>query len=98
MDTVFLISSAIYALGAAISALLLYVYADNYRHIRCQHNIGLIIFAFLFLVDNLVSLHQAVFVWPFYGEVALPHILSHVFLQDIIDVVGLSALLYVTWK
>jgi len=94
MDAIFLISSGIYVAGTAISALLLYIYAKNYRHIKGHYCIGLMIFALLFLLDNIISLHQVIFSWP----LATDGIISHILLQDVIDVVGLSALLYITLK
>jgi len=94
MDEIYLISFGIYVIGTALSALLLYIYAKNYRHIKSHYNIGLMIFALLFLIDNVISLHQVLFSWSHYSTSAI----SHVLLQDVIDVVGLSALLYITWK
>ena len=87
------ISFFIYVIGTVVSAVLLYIYAKNYRHIKSHYNIGLIIFALLFLIDNIISLHQIIFSWPY-----SPSAISHVLLQDLIDVVGLSALLYISWK
>lgn len=94
MDAIYLISSGIYVIGTVISALLLYIYAKNYRHIKSHYNIGLMIFALLFLLDNILSIHQVLFSWPTYDSSQI----SHILLQDMIDVVGLSALLYITWK
>lgn len=94
MDIAYPISLSIYVIGTTISALLLYIYAKNYRHIKSHYNIGLMIFASLFLIDNIISLHQAIFSWPF--DDAL--VISHMLLQDVIDLIGLSALLFITWK
>jgi len=91
-----LISIGIYAVSVAISALLLYIYAKNYRHIKSSYNIGLMIFAFLFLLDNIITIHQAIFSWSYLMDD--PVIIAHIFLQDVIDLVGLGALLYITWK
>lgn len=90
------ISIGIYSVSAVISAVLLYIYAKNYRHIKSSYNIGLMIFASLFLLDNLISLHQAIFSWSYLIDD--PSIIMHILLQDVIDLVGLGALLYITWK
>jgi hypothetical protein len=90
------ISVGIYAVSMAISAILLYIYTKNYRHIKSSYNIGLIIFATLFLLDNIISLHQTIFAGMYLIDD--PAIVSHIFLQDVIDLIGLSTLLYITWK
>jgi hypothetical protein len=94
MEVVYYVSVGIYAISMIISALLLYIYAKNYRHIKSHYNIGLMIFALLFIIDNAISLHQAIFSWPFDDAM----VISHMLLQDVIDLIGLSALLYITWE
>jgi hypothetical protein len=91
-----LLSVVIYAGSIIISALLLYIYAKNYRHIKSSYNIGLMIFASLFLLDNVISIHQTIFSWSYLVDD--PTIIAHIFLQDVIDLVGLGALLFITWK
>jgi hypothetical protein len=96
MFDILYISAGIYAVSMAISAVLLYIYAKNYGHIKSNYNIGLMIFATLFLVDNIISLHQTIFAGAYLIDD--PAIVSHIFLQDVIDLIGLGTLLYITWK
>jgi len=90
------ISIGIYAASMLISAVLLYIYSKNYRHIKSNYTIGLMIFASIFLLDNLISLHQAIFSWSSLADD--PPIIMHILVQDVIDFVGLGTLLYITWK
>jgi len=94
MSILYEMSLGIYAISMIISALLLYIYAKNYHHIKSRYNIGLMIFALLFFLDNIISLHQILFSWALYSESAI----SHILLQDVIDLIGLSALLYISWE
>jgi len=74
--------------------LLLYIYLDNYKKIKSVFTLGLIMFAGLLLLQNILfssfllfgSIFQAI-------ELGLP-----LFVLNITEFLGLLALLLVTWK
>ncbi len=82
-------------INLVIIALLLYVYAKNFRYIKSKYNMGLLIFSSLFFIENALIMHLGIFQWP---VIASDIIVSHIVLIDIIQLFGLLVLLYVTWK
>jgi hypothetical protein len=67
----------------------------NYRSIKSKFNLGLILFSALFLIENLLILHLAVFQWPHIADII---IVSHMVAINFIQLLGLLSLLYITWK
>ena len=83
--------------AASIAVLigLLYIYGTNFRTLRAPLSIGLIVFAVLFLVENLAAMY-------FYvslndsgvgAPVALP-----MFALNVVQLLGFSTLFYVSWR
>ena len=95
MHDVHYISLGISTANLIISAVLLFVYAKNYRHIRSNYNLGLIIFSVLFFAQNLIFAHLSIFSWPY---LSADIFMSHVILTNFIELLGLSTLLYITWR
>ena len=83
------------ALNMIILALLLYVYIENFRHIRSKYNVGLMIFSILFFIENALILHLGLFQWP---AIANDIIVFHMAVINFIQFFGLLVLLYITWK
>ena len=86
---------AVNAINLAVLSLLLYVYARNYANIRSKFNLGLLLFSLLFFVENALILHLGIFQWP---AIASEIIVMHMLVINIIQMLGLLVLLYVTWK
>ena len=82
-------------LNLIILAMLLSVYIRNYRHIRSKFNLGLLLFSTMFFIENALIVHLAVFEWP---ELVSEIIALHLAAIYVIQVLGLLALLYITWK
>ena len=96
MDTILhVILMVVSATNIGIAALLLYVYVRNLRVIRSEYNIGLAIFAGMFLLSNFLVLHLGIFQWP---AIASDVIVMHIIWISLIQLFGLLALLYITWK
>jgi hypothetical protein len=88
------LSAGINIVNILITLLLLTIYLRNYRHIKSGYNLGLLIFSLLFLAENIVILHLGIFSWP---TILADTALLHMILIDAIEMVGLLAVLLVTW-
>ena len=73
---------------------LMYIYIKNLRKIKSKFTIGLLIFALLFFVQNLVSLFYFITMMDYYS----PEIELHVFLFTLLQVIGFAVLLKITWE
>lgn len=82
----------------AISTILLlglvYVYYKNLRKIRSNFTIGLLIFAVLFLIQNIVSLYYFITMMKYYA----PEVEVHVFILTLLQAIGFGILLKITWE
>ena len=83
--------------GASIAVLigLLYIYVGNYRGLRSPFSAGLIVFATLFLVENLAAIYfyLAMSTWTGSGNYAIPMLVLNG-----AELVGFATLLYVSWR
>jgi hypothetical protein len=95
MHEIHYVSLGVNLVNVIILALLTRVYVRNYRYIRSDYNLGLLIFSLLFIIENAIAAHLAIFSWP--GFEADPIIL-HMVVINIIQLLGLLALLRITWK
>ena len=73
---------------------LLYVYIKNLKHVRSNFTIGLLIFAVLFLIQNLVSLYYYITMMKYYA----PEVEIHVFIITLLQAIGFAILLKITWE
>ena len=73
---------------------LLYVYYKNLKIARSKFTIGLFIFAVLFLIQNLVSLYYYITMMKYY----VPEVEIHVFIITLLQTIGFSVLLKITWE
>ncbi len=74
---------------------LLFVYLRNHRQLRSPFTLGLILFAVLFLVQNLGSVYFYYLMneWHEGPGMAIP-----MFALDAAELIGFAALFYVTWR
>jgi hypothetical protein len=73
---------------------LLYVYVKNYRKIRSSHTGGLLLFASLFLAQNLVALYYGLTMSEFFAKDLGEFLLMFTALQ----VIAFTILNWITWK
>lgn len=73
---------------------LLYVYYKNLKKIKSKFTFGLFIFALLFLIQNLVSLYYYLTMMDYY----VPEVEMHVFIFTLLQAIGFSILLKITWE
>ncbi|MFQ5839073.1 MAG: hypothetical protein ACE5HJ_09895 [Thermoplasmata archaeon] len=74
--------------------LLLYVYGTTYQKMRTGFTLGLIIFAMLFLIQNVITLYSYLTMMSLYASGVELHVTLFTWAQT----VGLGALLLTTWK
>ena len=82
------------AISALILAALSYIYIRNLRKIRSNFTIGLLIFALLFLIQNIVSLYFYLTMMDYY----VPAVELHVFIFTLLQTIGFAILLKLTWE
>jgi len=82
------------AVSILILAALLHVYIRNLRKIKSNFTIGLLIFALLFLVQNIVSLYFYLTMMEYY----VPAVELHVFIFTLLQTIGFAILLKLTWE
>jgi len=73
---------------------LLYIYAKNLKSIKSKFTLGLLIFAVLFLLQNLVSLY-------FYFtmiEYFVPQVEVHVLILTLLQTIAFLILMKITWE
>ena len=73
---------------------LIYVYYKNLRKIKSNFTMGLLIFAILFLIQNIVSLYYFITMMDYY----VPEVETHVFIFTLLQTIGFGILLKITWE
>jgi len=81
-------------LNIGLTVVLAYVYAGNARRVPTSFTAGLLIFALLLLVGNVVTLWSFATMMPVYASGLEPYVLGYTWAQAI----GLLALSFVSWK
>jgi len=81
-------------LNIALTSLLAYVYARTARKLPTAFTAGLLTFAVLLLVGNVVTLWSFATMMPGYAAGLEPYVITYTWAQS----VGLIALCVVTWK
>ena len=74
---------------------LLFIYVGNFRGLRSPLSAGLIVFAGLFLVENLAAIYfyVAMSSWTGSGSYAMPMLVLNA-----AELVGFATLFYVSWR
>ena len=86
-------SAVVSAANVAILIGLIILYGRTYSSSRAQFTLGLIFFASLLLLQNVIGIYSYVTMAPFFGEAILPYLLA----INIAELAGLSILLKITW-
>ncbi len=81
-------------LNIGLTGLLSYMYAGNARRVPTSFTAGLLTFALLLLVGNLVTLYSISTMMPVYASGLEPYVLGYTWAQAI----GLLVLTLVSWK
>ena len=94
MDTIMNLTTILTAVSSLSLLGLLYIYIKNLKNIKSKFTIGLLIFAVLFLLQNLISLY-------FYftmTEYFVPQVEVHVFILTLLQTIAFLILLKITWE
>jgi hypothetical protein len=99
IGTLWLIDIVLAVASIAVLTGLLYIYRSNFRTLRAPLSFGLILFAALFLIENLaaiyfyVSLNDSLSGTGLASSVALPMLALNA-----VELVGFATLFYVSWR
>ena len=88
------LSTYLTGLNIVLILALLYVYVKNMRKIRSLFTSGLVIFALLFLMQDIVSFYFSVTMMPYYVAGVEPYVFSFTLLQTL----AFATLNYITWR
>ncbi len=81
-------------LNVLLSAVLLWLYAQNYRALRSAPGMGLVVFAFVLFVQNAVGLYLHYTTGEFYAKM----LATHAFGLELVETLALAVLAYSGWK
>lgn len=73
---------------------LLYVYVKNYSKTKSGFTFGLMLFAFVFLVQNAICLYFSLTMMPYY----VVGVESYVLAQSALQTFAFAVMNYITWK
>ncbi len=82
------------AVSALLLAALMAIYIRNMRKMRSPFLVGLMLFASLFFVQNLISLYYYATMMAYY----VPAVETHVFLLTLLETVAFGILLAMSWE
>ena len=94
MPVLMSLTTILAALSALMLAALLHVYIKNLRRIKSSFTAGLVIFASLFLLQNIISLYFYLTMMDYY----VPEVELHVFIFTLLQTIGFAVLLKLTWE
>mgnify|MGYP001568903305 CR=1 FL=1 len=81
-------------LNLLLSALLVWVYAQNYRALKSNVGLGLLVFASLILIQNVAGVYFHVTTGEFYAKM----LATQAFALEALESVALAAMAWVAWK
>ncbi len=73
---------------------LLFVYIKNYLSMRSNFGLGLIFFALLLLIHNIVAVYSQISMIMYYSS----EVAGFAFLLNVLQSLALAVLVYITWK
>ncbi len=85
---------ALIVVNVILTLLLVFVYTKNYKQIKSKMTFGLLFFALAFLVENIIDFY---FYNLMIAQSAFDFTTIH-FTVNLIEMIGLLVLSYVTWK
>jgi len=94
LNPINIINTIIVVANIVLLVVLLCIYLKNYRKIKSKFTIGLVLFASLLLLQNVLSVSFALFFEAFGG----PEVGSSNFFLNITEFMALSVLLFITWE
>ncbi len=89
-----MITLGIIGINIILTVILLSIYYKNHRLVKSKMTLGLLFFALAFLIENLVDFY-------FYNSLITQEILGFTTIHmgvNVLEMIGILILLYVTWK
>ena len=86
------ITTTLTAISILALSCLIHVYIQNLKKIKSKFTIGLLVFALLFLIQNLISLYYYLTMMDYYS----PEVEVHVFILTLLQTIGFLILLKIT--
>lgn len=93
METIQL-ATIVSAVNAVLLVSLIYIYASNYVRLKSKFAAGLMIFASMFLLQNLTAIYCQIMMIEYYG----PEMSGVSLALNTLESFGLAALVYISWK
>lgn len=88
------IAMALSAANIAILGSLIYVYATNYRSLNSKFSLGLLIFASILLLENLLAFYFNLTMMGLYAE----KVAQQAMILRGLETISLVVLGYITWR
>ena len=88
------LATLVSAVNAVLLVSLIYVYASNYLKMKSNFALGLMMFASMFLIQNLTAIYCQVMMIEYYT----PEMTGISLALNSLESVGLAALAYISWK
>jgi len=95
LGTLWMIDLVLAGASIVILVALLYIYSSNFRTLRAPLSLGLIVFAGLFLLENLAAIYFYVTMSEtgLGASVAMPMLALNA-----VELIGFATLFYVSWR
>ncbi|MGV8085020.1 MAG: hypothetical protein ACP5N9_02080 [Candidatus Bilamarchaeum sp.] len=88
------LATIISAANALMSLSLLYIYIKNYLKMRLPFTLGLILFAAIFLIQNLAAIYFQFAMIMYYTE----SVAHFALVLNVLEFIGLASLVHVTYR
>ena len=88
------VNAALSGINVFIALAVLYVYAQNYRGLKSKLTLGLLLFASLLLVHNLLGVYFFVTMATYY----VPEVALMIFGLSFVETLALGTLMWITWR
>jgi len=94
MEILMTLTTILTAASVILLFALLFVYFRNLKRVKSKLLIGLIIFSFVFLLQNVFSLYYSLTMMQYY----VPEIQVHVFVFSLLQAIAFAVMLWITWE
>ena len=94
MDELMMGTIYVEVINAGLALFLLSIYYPNYRALKSNAGLGLLIFASVLLIENAVGLYLHFSAGEFYAKM----VATHAFVLKFFEMIALGVLAYTAWK
>ena len=94
MTMIMQLTSILTSVSILLLLALLWIYWQNYRKLKSGFTLGLITFALIFLIQNLMSFYYFATMMPYFVDA----VEMHVFLLSMLQSIAFAVMLWNAWK